>query len=831
MMMRAILVMAMAWLTVGALGTLAGPAAAETDLHAGALAHALDRVATTGRVLYVAAHPDDENTRLLAYLANVRHLEVAYLAMTRGGGGQNLIGGEQGPLLDVIRTEELLAARRIDGARQFFTRMRDFGYSKRADETLTWWGHDEALADVVWVIRTFQPDIIITRFTESPPNHGHHTASAILAREAFAAAADPNRFPEQLAGGVTVWQADRLLQNIPGWNNAPVPKEAVALEIGAYDPRLGLEIGELAARSRSQHKSQGFGVPADRGPVTERFLPLAGKKPTSDLFEGLDLTWQRYGAAAAGYVRAIGDAQRALDRDHPERAVPALIAAGDELDKLARDPKARRGDDPRVRDARRALGDVLVAAAGVYARATSSQPVAAPGATVEVDLELVARALPVTVSRIELPGAAPLTAPLVIARGKKEHTKLSVSVPDKAPPTIAYWLAQPPVRGRYNVADPRQIGAPRQPPALEATALLQIAGHPARVTLPVVHAWTDPVRGELTRPFVIVPPATVTPVRDAVMAPGKAAPLVLRVRAGKNALAARVELELPAGWTARPAAHEVSLAKIGDEATLRFDVTPAPGAAAGEARPVVRADGAAWSLREDTIDYGHIPLQVVLRPAAVQLVPLSLRIPAGRVGYVRGSGDSIAADLAHVGFTVDELDEDALRTGDLARYSTIILGIRAFNTRDPVRAAHGRLMGYVEHGGTLIVQYNTLDLEGPIGPFPLELGRARITDETAAPTFLDPKDPLLASPNRITTADFDGWVQERGIYFAIKWDPRFHPVLRFSDPGEGPLDGSLVVARHGKGRYIYTGLALFRQLPAGVPGAYRLFANLIGAGK
>ncbi|HEU4734209.1 MAG TPA: PIG-L family deacetylase [Kofleriaceae bacterium] len=827
MMMRGILVMAcMASLTFG---TLAGPAAAEADLHAGALAHALDRVATTGRVLYIAAHPDDENTRLLAYLANVRHLEVAYLAMTRGGGGQNLIGGEQGPLLDVIRTEELLAARRIDGARQFFTRMRDFGYSKRADETLTRWGHDEALADVVWVIRTFRPDIIITRFNESPPNHGHHTASAILAREAFAAAADPKRFSEQLQGGVTAWQADRLLHNIPGWNNAPVPKEAVALEIGAYDPRLGLEIGELAARSRSQHKSQGFGVSADRGQVTERFLPLAGHRPTSDLFEGIELGWQRYGAAAAGYARAIGEAQHALDRDHPERAVPALIAAGEELDKLARDPKLR--DDPRVRDARRALGDVLVAAAGLYARATSSQPVAAPGATLEVDLELVARALPVTVSRIELPGAAPLAAPLAIARGKKEHTKLSVSVPAQAQPTIAYWLSQPPAPGRYVVPDPRQIGMPRQPPALEATVDLQIAGHPARVTLPVVHAWTDPVRGELTRPFVIVPPATVTPVRDAVMAPGKPAPLVLRVRAGKSALAARVELELPAGWTARPAGHDVALARIGDEATLRFDVTPAAGATAGEARPVVRVDGASWSLREDTIDYGHIPLQVVLRPASVQLVPLSIRIPAGRVGYVRGSGDSIAADLAHVGFTVDELDEDALRTGDLARYSAIVLGIRAFNTRDAVRAAHGRLMAYVEHGGTLIVQYNTLALEGPIGPFPLTLGRERITDETAAPTFLDPKDPLLTGPNKITAADFDGWVQERGIYFATRWDPRYHPVLRFSDPGEGPLDGSLVIARHGKGRYIYTGLALFRQLPAGVPGAYRLFANLIGAGR
>jgi len=307
--------------------------------------------------------------------------------------------------------------------------------------------------------------------------------------------------------------------------------------------------------------------------------------------------------------------------------------------------------------------------------------------------------------------------------------------------------------------------------------------------------------------------------------------VVLRVRAGKDALAARVELELPAGWTAKPTGHDVALAKTGDETTLRFDVTPGPGAAAGEAHPIVRADGASWSLREDTIDYPHIPLQVVLRPAAVQLVPLAIKLPPGRIGYVKGSGDSIAADLTHVGFAVDDLDDEALRAGDLNHYPTIILGIRAYNTRDSVRANHARLMAYVERGGTLIVQYNTLALDGPVGPGQLELGRDRITDETAAPTFLDPKDPLVNTPNKLGPADFDGWVQERGIYFASKWDAHYKPLLRFSDPGEGPLDGALVVAKHGKGRYIYTGLVLFRELPAGVPGAYRLFANLIGAGR
>jgi len=813
-------------------------AAAQPAPGIGALAHALDRVATTGRVLYIAAHPDDENTRLLAYLANVRHLGVGYLAMTRGGGGQNLVGGEQGALLDILRTEELAAARRLDGARQFFTRMRDFGYSKRADETLATWGHDDALADVVWVIRTYQPDVIITRFDELPPNHGHHTASAILAREAFTAAADPARFADQLQGGVRAWQADRLLYNVASVSNAPVPgnpavpADALELDVGGYDPRTGLEIGELAAQSRSQHKSQGFGAAARRGPEIEHFVWLAGRRPVRDPFDGLALDWRRYGAAAAATAHALVDAQRALVRDHPERALPALLRARDELARLAAAPG--RADDPRLHDARIALDGVVLAAAGVYTRATAAHPSAAPGTTVEVRVELVARTVPITVRQVALPGAAPVApaAPAAtIGVGQQQVIPLVATLPASAPPSVAYWLREPPAPGHYTVDNSGLVGAPSQPAALTASVELAIAGHAIQLALPVVHAWTDPVQGERVRSFVVVPPATVTPVREAVMVPGRTAPVELVVRAGRDALAARVELALPPGFTATPASHDVALARAGDQATVRFDVVAGPRAAAGDARPIVRIGDAAWSLREDAIDLPHIPLQLVLRPAAIRLVPLALRVPAGRVGYVRGSGDSIPADLAHVGFVVDELDDAALRTGELGRYPAIVLGIRAYNTRAALRAAHARLMAYVEHGGTLIVQYNTLALDGPIGPYPLALGAGRITDQTAAPSFFDPGGPLLAWPNRITAADFDGWVQERGLYFGQTWDPRYRPVLRFADPGEAPLDGALLIAPHGKGRYLYTGLALFRELPAGVPGAYRLFANLIAAGR
>src|SRR5262249_49444928 len=331
---------------------------------------------------------------------NGRHLGAAYLAMTRGGGGQNLIGGEQGELMDVIRTEELLAARRLDGAEQRFTRMRDFGYSKSADETLRLWNHDEALADVVWVIRSFQPDVVITRFDEKPPNHGHHTASAILAREAFAAAADPKRFPEQLARGVGVWQATRLLWNFANFSDAPIPVGAIALDVGTYDTRFGESYGELAARSRSQHKSQGFGVSGDRGRLVERFIARGGTPPKGDLLDGIEPGWGRFGAPGAAVGKAFDDAARTLDRDRPERALPALARAARALAALP--------DEPRVRDARRNLGRVALDAAGLYVRATAARGAAVPGEKIDVTVELVARSPErPTAIRVAIPGAAP----------------------------------------------------------------------------------------------------------------------------------------------------------------------------------------------------------------------------------------------------------------------------------------------------------------------------------------------------------------------------------------------------------------------------------------
>jgi LmbE family N-acetylglucosaminyl deacetylase len=866
--------------------------AEEVVMDAGRLAHALDRLSNTARVLYVAAHPDDENTRLLAYLANARHVGAAYLSVTRGGGGQNLIGREQDALLDALRTQELLAARRLDGAQQRFTRMRDFGFSKSAEETLSIWGHDAALADVVFALRNFQPDVVITRFDERPPNHGHHTASAILAREAFAAAADPKRFPEQLGAGARVWQAKRVLHNLPNWRDAPPPPpDALALDVGGYDVRLGLSYGELAARSRSQHKSQGFGAAAERGPLIERFVWVAGAPAGADLLEGVVQDWSRFGAPGQAVDAALREARQKLHRDHPERALPALLQARRALAALPQ-------DDVRVIGALAESAGVIARASGLYLRARAAQPSCVPGGTLPLKLEAVLRRpAQVRLSRVLLPGGQLEELEQALPLHEKRELPLVLRCASDVPISRPYWLFEPPLHGQHQLAATAELADAEGPAPLTAAVGLNVGGEALSVPVPLVYVWTDRVYGERERRVLVVPPASVTPARDAVLFPNRHKNRIsLRVRAGSDAVSGKALLELPDGWRSEPAEQAVNLARAGDEVVLDFQVTPprngteagphaglapaaratfeapagagpsrapatqdgaaasasaaagmvalaAPqpsaagrrGPAAGElyARPVIEVGGRRWSFRQDVVDYPHVPMQVVLQPARVRLQPLQLSAPRGPIGYVEGPGDSVAADLAHIGAQIELLSDEALAQGELGRYAAIVLGVRAHNTRDALRTAHPRLMRYVERGGTLIVQYVTRSgmspLELPLGPFPFEVGRGRVTDENAVMKPVEPAASVLRTPHKLQPEDFTGWVQERGLYFAESWDPRYKPVFELADPGEAPQRGALLIAQHGKGRYVYTGLAFFRQLPAGVPGAYRLLLNLLAA--
>ncbi|MCP3141500.1 PIG-L family deacetylase [Pyxidicoccus xibeiensis] len=797
--------------------------------HAGEVAAGLRRLGVTGSVLYVAAHPDDENTRFLAWLVGERGLRAGYLSLTRGDGGQNLIGTEQDELLGLIRTYELLAARRVDGAEQLFTRARDFGYTKSADEALKIWGHDEVLADVVLAIRRFRPDVIVTRFSTNPPNHGHHTASALLAAEAFVAAADPKRFPEQLPE-VKPWKADRLLHNVSTWNLKPDADMSgyLKVDVGGYDPLLGRSWGEVSAESRSQHKSQGFGVPAERGPLLEYFSPLAGTRPKADVFEGLDLTWKRWSGTEA-VARAVDEAVKGFDVRAPHRSVPALVRVHEALSALPE-------DHPWKAYKLRETEALLAACAGLFLEARAAEPTAVPGTQVELNLTALNRSpAGLRLVSVTLPGGEAVATNTALAGHAPFKLSRKVKLPDDATISTPYWLRKPVMGGLFTLegADRALTGQPEGGPALAVTFVYEASGRRISVTRPVVYVWTDPVRGELYRALEIVPAVTATLARDVLMFPNGASQSVSVVlAAGRGEASGKARLEVPQGWRVEPAEVPFQLAARGDERTVLFSVTPPKGATAkGRLRAIVESGGRTESWRLRTVSYEHIPPQAVRQPSEASLVPFALATKVKRIGYIPGPGDRVAESLAAVGYEVTVLPEERLAGEKLERFEAILVGVRAFNANPRLAVHRERLLKYVEGGGRLVVQYNTNSRVGPlttfVGPHPLEIGRERVTDETAAMTPVTPNDPLLRAPNALTAADFEGWVQERGLYFASKWDERYRPVFAMSDPGEAPLQGSLLVTRHGKGTFAYTGLAFFRQLPAGVPGAYRLLANVL----
>jgi LmbE family N-acetylglucosaminyl deacetylase len=790
-------------------------------------------------VLYVAAHPDDENTNLLAYLENDALVRTAYLSLTRGDGGQNLVGAEQGPELGLIRTQELLAARRLDGAEQFFTRARDFGFSKSPDETLRIWDREAVLADVVAVIRRFRPDVIITRFPpERTDTHGHHTASAMLAVEAFHAAADPKFHPEQLTGGVAPWQAARLLWNRSSWGTKPNEDLSAfaKLDVGRFVPLLGLSTGELAAESRSMHKSQGFGVARDPGPIVESFRALDGKPLDAKApLGGVDFSWRRL-RGTAGLAAAADKLARGFDPTRPYASIPALLAFDRALDAV---PDA----DLRAQK-KREVAELVVACAGLFAEATAADHDVAPGHELEVTAKIVNRSpADVKLAEVRFPFAAPVVIDKPLGGQTADHAggpleaKQIVRVPADHAPTTPYWLAEPPAAGVYRTPDPRDVGAPESEPVLVVTFGLTIAGRPFTIARAVAYKWVDPVLGERTRPVEVTPLVSVRPDTGVLMFPD-AAPRALGVRltAGAPAVTGAARLELPAGWSAEPASVPFSLATKGAETVVSFRVHPAgPHPAGGALRVVAEVGGARYARGVVHIEHPHIPVQTWLAAADVRLVPVALATGGKRIGYVPGPGDEVPAALRRVGYEVTLLDAAALAPAALARFDAVVTGVRAFNTDERLRAAHAALMAYVEGGGTLVVQYNTNNrlapLSGPVGPYPFEIGRERVTDETAAVTFRDAKHAAVTTPNALGLRDFDGWIQERGLYFAETWDPRYETVFTMHDPDEPPLGGSVLWARHGKGTFVYTGLAFFRQLPAGVPGAYRLFANLLAGGQ
>ena len=799
-------------------------------MDAARIRQALERMSVTGSALYVAAHPDDENTAFLAWLANGRKVRTAYLSMTRGDGGQNLVGPDVGTFLGVIRTNELLAARRIDGAEQFFTRAIDFGFSKGPEETLELWGKERTLADVVWVIRSFRPDVIVTRFpSEGGGGHGHHTASAILAEEAFAAAADPRRFPEQLAH-VRPWQAKRVVWNVFRFANAApdtVPGR-IAVDIGAYDPLLGRSYTELAGESRSMHKSQGFGSAERRGSFVNTLDHRKGEKATKDLFDGIDLTWRRVRGAdklPGLFARAL----REFDPERPQAIVPVLLEARATMAALPPDP-----DTAALVARRRAdLDELIRSCLGLWVEAIAATPTASPGGPVRIVTAAIARnETPVVLEKVELVElGATGQARRTLATNVAVTDTFRVNVPADYAPTVPYWLGREPVGSSYEVANRVTIGDPETRPVFTARFTLAVDGKPFSLESPVVHRWVDPVHGERWRDFLVVPPAFLAFAQEVTLFPDPSPrPVRVAVTATDRPTSGRVRLDLPAGWTSEPAEARVALGRAGADTTLEFRVTPGTGAASERVVASYWPEaGDRFALRLKELDYPHIPLQALQLPAEARLVRADVLHAGRNIGYLMGSGDAVPEALRQIGYTVTLLGDDDVEQGNLAAYDAIVVGVRAYNTRPRLVRAQKRLLDWVERGGRLVVQYNTADggLVDRLGPYPFTISRDRVTVEGAEMRKLLPGHPLLTTPNRIGEDDFAGWVQERGLYYANPFDPRYEAPLSANDPGETAKDGGLLYARHGRGAFVYAAHAFFRQLPAGVPGAYRLFANLV----
>src|SRR6476659_2829403 len=810
----------------------APPLLSPDQMNASEIQLALQKLNVLGRVLYIAAHPDDENTNLMAFWANGSLYDAAYLSVTRGDGGQNILGSELGERLGVIRTEELLDARRIDHAQQFFTRALDFGFSKTADETLHIWDHDKILADVVWVIRNFRPDVIVTRFSpEDDKTHGHHTASAILAGEAFTAAAEPNRFPEQLAF-VKPWQATRLV-----WNTSPFfftnrnlpfdPTGLTVMEAGGYNPLLGKTYTEIAAASISMHKSQGVGGLPRRGSRKEYFKPLQGQPMTSALFEGVDTNWSRV-PNSESVATEIGQIISKFNPADPAASVPELLKLRQALSAIQ--------NESCTAEKKADIDKIIAACLGLHVDASTATETFTPGQTAAIKLEAINRSnIPVTLQEVRFPNTGDSNKIDAALPSNELLTKdLSCRIPDDAPYSQPYWLRKPGTLGTFAVDDQRLIGLPENPPALPVEIVLQVNGQELRYIVDTNYRAADAIAGELPRPLVIAPPAFVNVLDNVFVFPtNQPKPVSVRVAAATGPVKGELKLAAPQGWEVSPASIPVNLKAANGEMVATLSVKPPDQNSEGTLRAIVSIDGRDYSLERVRISYPHIGVQTLMPPAQAKLVRADIRKRGEHIGYIPGAGDDVPESLRQIGYSVKILSEPEITVKNLAQFSAVVLGIRAYNTQDRISNWLPELFDYVKNGGLAIAQYNTLaDLKtNQFGPYPLEISRDRVTDENALVRVLAPNNSLMNIPNKITPKDFDGWVQERGLYFPKQWDPAWTPVLSCNDPKEKPLDGGLLVAKSGKGFFVYTSYSWFRQLPAGVPGAYRLFANMLSLGK
>jgi LmbE family N-acetylglucosaminyl deacetylase len=817
-------------LAISLLAGLAGSASAQQVRPASSaqLYHELSQLNRLVHVLYVAAHPDDENTRFLAWMANDQHVPVAYLSLTRGDGGQNILGSEQGAALGLIRTHELMEARRLDGAGQYFTRAVDFGFSKNYEETFKHWNQYLLTHDVVWVMRVFRPDVVICRF---PPNkdagHGQHAASAILAAKAFELAGNKLQYTEELTY-VQPWQPKRILFNAYRFgDNNTTSETQFKLPVGQYNPMLGMGYGELAGQSRSIHKSQGAGTPSVAGVQTEYFKLVAGDSISQSLFDGIDITWNRVGRKDIG--AAIDKILAAFDYRRPDASLPALL----ELRKQILTVK----DDFWRKEKLHDLDALILHCSGIMAEVVTKQPQAVAGAGLPFTLNIIARSgnTPVQVTGIDWL-SQDSTLDLTLNNDQLYALTHTVTLPQTAPVTEPYWLSHPADGAHYAIPNDSLLGLPETPDNLNATVRLRIGGTNFAMPVPLSYKKLDPIKGDVTEALRIVPEVSVELAAGLLITqPDGSVHTSVRLHAFKDITSGTLTLY----------GNNKKITTIGGIAVRANADTLIPVNITGQQSNAVSKDdyvldatldagGKTYNRTQRLIQYSHLPtLQYFTSPMA-QVLRSNWKVTAKRIGYIEGAGDYIPTLLRLAGLQVDVLkDADLTDAAKLKQYDAIVSGVRAVNVDKRMSYWLPVLMQYVDNGGTLLMQYNTLqDLATTnMGPYPFTLSNLRVTEEDAAVTFLQPTHRLLTYPNKITGEDFKGWVQERGLNFPSKWDEHYQTIFRMNDTGEDPLNGSVLYTPYGKGHYIYTSLSLFRELPAANKGAIRLLMNMLSVGK
>jgi LmbE family N-acetylglucosaminyl deacetylase/ribosomal protein L28 len=791
----------------------------------------LKKLNTLGAVLYVAAHPDDENTRLISLFSNQYNYNTAYLSMTRGDGGQNLIGTELRESLGLIRTQELLEARKLDGGQQFFTTANDFGYSKHPDETLAIWNKEEILAQIVYRIRAFQPDIIIHRFDHRTPGstHGHHSSSAILSKLAFDLAGDPKAYPEQLKT-VSLWQPKRQFYNTSWWAYGSREKfeqadktNMITVESNPIDLVLGRSNAEVAAKSRSQHKSQGFGSSPSLGSQKEYLELINGAALNSnDPFSGVNTQWSRIpGGIPIG--KMVEKALANFDLEKPHASVPQLLLIFKKIQSL---------EDSHWRKIKlREVKSILQNCLGLRLQFNTNQPTGVANTNVSINLKAINPSpLAVTISTIE--GATSLVVNQKLTSNDAWEKRQTLRLPNIQ--TTPYWLLEKGDTGNYKVSNEALKGLPETPNSIQARFHLIVEGTPLQLDIPLSYRTTDRVAGEVVEDFQLVPKIT-TQLNESVVFFNDDSAKKVRLSVTAHAANAKgtVSLCAPENWRINPSSQNFNIAMAGASQEFTFEVTPPKGTATGIFSALATLGEESYSMQLHEIDYPHISKQYLVSPNETKAVKIDLKSKVDHIAYLKGAGDKVAESLRNIGIEVTEFDAANLRLESIKNFPTLVVGIRAFNVHKDLAFKNKILWEYVQQGGTLIVQYNTSrGFDGnTAGPYPISFSRDRVTDENAKVTVLEPQHPIFNSPNEITSTDFDGWVQERGLYFSSSWDTAYQPLLSMQDKGETPKQGSLLVADYGQGKFIFTGLSFFRELPAGVPGAYRLLANLISYGQ